>query len=348
MERKLASIQKIVSLAPIENADQIDVCTVLGWHVVVKKGECSVGQLVCLFEIDSVLPIDKQEFSFLAKTKGRIKTIKLRGQVSQGLVVPLDQIKFVDLKNLEEDTDITDLLGVVKYEIPEHEIAANLRGKVKGNFPGFLRKTDEIRIQAVPGVLLRHKGKRFYYSEKLDGSSCTVYLKSDFRLSEDVFGVCSRNLDICRDADFGGDIKNAFWKTVVALDIESKMRSLGRNLAFQGELIGPGVQKNKYGLTELDIRFFNVFDIDGQYFLNFDEFVKTIEGIGLKTVPILGQIDLDHTVDQLVEMSKANSVLANVKREGIIFRPIIEDTDQKIGRLSFKVINPEFLLKYNE
>ncbi len=341
MDRKLASIQKVVGLAPIINADNIEVATVLGWHCVVKKGECQIGDKILYCEVDSLLPVDKPEFAFLAKTKGRIKTIKLRGQISQGLVMPLNQITFVDLSDKVEGEDVTELLGVVKYEIPEHEIAANLRGKVKGNFPGFLRKTDEIRIQSVPDVLVRHKGKRFYYSEKIDGSSCTVYLK------DDCFGVCSRNLDILREADFR-DMKNAFWKTVVALGVEEKIRGLGRNISFRGELVGPGIQKNKYGLSELDIFFFNVFDIDGQFFLNYEEFVKTVESVGLKTVPILGELDLNHTVDELVEMSKAQSVLANIKREGIIFRPVVEDRDPDLGRLSFKVINPEFLLKYGE
>ena len=219
MERKLASIQKILSLDPIEGADSIEVATVLGWHCVVKKGEFEINS-PCLFcEVDALLPTDKPEFAFLEKSRGRIKTIRLRGQISQGLALPLSAITFADLSQFSEDDDVTELLGITKYEPPEpNSGGANLRGRVKGNFPSFLHKTDEIRIQAVPGVLERHRGKKFYISEKLDGSSFTAYMR------DDVFGICSRNLELAREDDFGADIKNAFWKTAIKIGLEDKMR----------------------------------------------------------------------------------------------------------------------------
>jgi len=343
MERKLASMQRILDLQPIENADAIEVATVLGWHCVVKKGEFEINSPCVFMEVDAVLPTDKPEFAFLEKSHGRIKTIRLRGQISQGLALPLSAITFADLSDKQEDDDVTELLGITKYEPREPGGGgANLGGRTKGNFPSFLHKTDEIRIQSAPGVLERHRGKKFYISEKLDGSSFTLYLK------DDVFGVCSRNLELEREEDFGKDIKNAFWKTAVNLGIEEKMRWAGFNFSLQGELIGPGIQKNKYGLTEMDVYFFNAFDIDERRFFDLHDFQCLVEGLGLKTVPILDVVELNHTVDQLVEMSKANSILKAVKREGIIFRPIIEDTDRKLGRLSFKVINPEFLLQHKE
>jgi RNA ligase (TIGR02306 family) len=345
MERKLASIQKVVDLQPIENADAIEVATILGWHCVVKKGEVEIGQPVVYFEVDSILPTDKPEFAFLEKSHGRIKTIKLRGQISQGLALPLSTITYQDLSVFNEDDDVTELLGVTKYEPPEPGCGggANLGGRSRGNFPHFLHKTDEIRIQSVPGVLERHRGKKFYISEKIDGSSFTSYL------NEDIFGICSRNLDLMRDEDADGNIKNVFWKTAVKIGLEDRVRSLGNlNLGFQGELAGPGIQKNKYGLTDYEIFFFNVYDIDEHKYLDLHDFQCVIEGIGLRTVPILDVIELNHTVDQLVEMSKGSSILKPVKREGIIFRPIIEDFDPKLGRLSFKVINPEFLLQHKE
>lgn len=349
MERKLASIQRIISLFPIPGADNIEGCQVLGWQCVVKKGTFKINDLCIYLEIDSLLPSDKPEFAFLAPRKFRIKTIRLKGQVAQGLAMPLSDITYADLSAYKEDDDVTEILGIKKYEPPEENIPACLRGKIKGQFPSFLKKTDEIRIQAVPGVLERHRGKKFYVSEKLDGSSSSAYIRSSSStgLIEREFGICSRNLDIKREGEFGEDIKNSFWKTAININLEEKMRSLDKNIAFQGELVGPGVQKNKYKLPELDIWFFNVFDIDTHSFYNYVDFVNIITGLGLKTVPILEEIELNHTVDQLVEMSKGKSMIGETIREGIIFRPLVEDLDQKIGRLSFKVINPEFLLHYN-
>lgn len=339
MERKLASIQRVSELFPIPGADNIEGCRILGWECVVKKGELLPGQLCVYFEVDSVLP-EKPEFEFLKNRAYRIKTIKLRGQIAQGLALPLDSIKYTDLSGFSEDDDVTDILGVVKYEIPERDIPAQLRGKVKGYFPTFLKKTDEIRIQAVPKVLERHAGKRFYYTEKLDGSSFTVYVK------DGIFGVCSRNLDIARDSEFPELIVNAFWKAAIKLDLERKMLSLGKNVALQGELIGPGIQQNKYKLTDFDVYFFNVWDIDNHKFYDYEDFKSLIESLGEKTVPILGEIYLNFTVKELVQLSIGKSVLYEVQREGIVFRPIKETVDVKIGRLSFKVINPQFLLKY--
>ena len=167
--RKLVTIQKISDLKPIENADAIECAGVLGWHVVVKKGEFKIGDPCVYFEIDSLLPV-VSEFAFLSKSgvkksyadgkeyEGyRLKTIRLRGQISQGLCLP---ISILDGKKYPTDsrknpvyqtgTDVTSLLGVVKYE---PVIPANLSGQAKGLFPGFIPKTDETRIQFCPKVL---------------------------------------------------------------------------------------------------------------------------------------------------------------------------------------------------
>lgn len=344
MERKLASIQKVISLSPIENADNIEVCNVLGWHCVVKKGEVKPDDLVVYFEVDSILP-KQPEFEFLAARNYRIKTIRLRKQISQGLVFPISEIKFVDLSSFKEDDDVTEILQVQKYELPEERLpGANLRGKVKGNFPSFLKKTDETRIQSIPKILEKYRGQKFFYTEKLDGSSATFYLR------DNEFGVCSRNLDLKKDSESPEEIHNAFWKAAIAHDIEGHMRLLNRdNISIQGELIGPGIQKNKYNLKEFDLRFYNVWDIEAHaYIPTFQDFIDVIAKMELKTVPIMGDITLNHTVDELVEMSKGKSVLYDVYREGFVFRPEKEQHDDKLGRLSFKVINPLFLLKFDE
>ena len=344
MERKLASIQKVIGLHPIEGADFIESCDVLGWHCVVKKGEFKPGDIGVFFEVDSLLP-KTEEFSFMEKNRWRVKTVKFKGQISQGLMLPITSIKSIDLSSFNEGDDVTETIKVEKWEPPEpYQKAANLKGRVKGLFPSFIKKTDETRIQAMPVFLSKFAGKTFFYTEKLDGSSVTFYLK------DGNFGVCSRNLELAADIISTEENHNAFWKAATELDIETHIRSIGKdNRALQGELIGPGIQKNKYELKNFDIYFYNVWDIAGnKYVPSFSEFKFIINSMGLKTVPIIDKVKLNYSVDDLVQLSIDYSLLnGKVYREGIVFRPEFEETDDKFGRLSFKVINPEFLIRYD-
>ncbi|MDM8526671.1 RNA ligase (ATP) [Anaerolineales bacterium HSG24] len=333
--RKLASIQKIKDIQPIVGADMIEKATVLGWQLVVKKGEFQVGDACIYCEIDSILP-EEPAFEFLRPRHFRIKTVKLRGQISQGIAFPLTIIENHEQMSLAEGTDVTELIGVTKYEPP---ISINMKGQVKGSFPGFIPKTDETRIQSVPDILTNpdNQGKQCYITEKVDGTSATYYL------NEDDFGVCSRNLDLLETE------KNVHWMAARQADIETKLRSVGRNIAIQGEIIGPGVQGNKYKLPQHKLLVFNVVEIDDYRYLNYADFVSLIDQIGLETVPILtddyclGQDD----VNGLVALSTAKSVVnSKTHREGIVIRPLIEAQDSELGRLSFKVINPKFLLKF--
>jgi len=337
--RKLASIQEIKELNPIEGADSIEVAIILGWRVVVQKGQYSVGDKVVYIEIDSLLP-DKPEFEFLKKRGLRVKTIRLRGQVSQGICFPLSILPndFVP----ESDADCTELLGITKYEMP---IPACLSGKIKGAFPSFIPKTDETRVQVLQRVLEKYKGEKCYITEKLDGSSATFFLK------DGVFGVCSRNLELLEDEE------NSFWKVAREYDIEDKLRSMGMNIAVQGELVGEGIQGNKLKIKGQKVYFFNAFDIDKFQYLNFDEFAYTFIKLGLPTVPIIDfDYELENNIDLLVKRATIKSKLyPDTWAEGIVIRPHLEKIDLLLsnekfhnGRVSFKAINPEFLLKYGE
>jgi RNA ligase (TIGR02306 family) len=328
--RKLASIQKIKQLSPIPEAEAIEKALVLGWELVVKKGEFQVGDWCVYCEIDSLLP-DKPEFEFLKPRGMRIRTIRLRGQVSQGICFPLSILP--SHTPIEEGLDVTDLLGFTKYEPP---IPASLAGQVKGAFPGFIPKTDETRVQVLQELLDKYAGETFYWTEKLDGSSVTYYLRNG------EFGVCSRNLELLETPE------NTLWRVARELKIEEKLQSLGGNFALQGELIGEGVQGNKYNLKGQTAYFFNLFDIDKYRFLNFEEFQNQIQQLDLQSVPILKtDFKLINDIPALVEMSKLKSTLnAKVWQEGIVMRPLLEKQDAEFGRVSLKVINPEFLLKY--
>jgi RNA ligase (TIGR02306 family) len=259
MERKLATIRVINDIRPIEGADMIELATVGGWNIVVAKNVGhKVGDHVVYCEIDSFLPI-KEEFEFLRKSSYkkmgdqegfRLKTIKLRGQVSQGLILPMSV--FGDFSwTAYEGLDVTNRLGIVKYEPP---IPAELSGKVKGGFPSFLHKTDEERVQNLVKEYGEYKltsAHQFYMTEKLDGSSATFYM------NEGEFGVCSRNLELLETEG------NTFWKVARELDLENKLKDKG-NICLQGELIGEGIQGNPYKIKGQTVHFFNGFDIDKQ------------------------------------------------------------------------------------
>jgi RNA ligase (TIGR02306 family) len=342
MERKLASIRKITNLSPIEGADKIELATVDGWKVVVAKDvNHKVGDLVIYCEIDSFLPI-KPEFEFLRKSSYkkmgdlegfRLRSIKLRGQISQGLILPLQEaIDVIKRRNgevyqemISEGSDVTQLLGIVKYEPP---IPAELAGKVKGLFPSFIRKTDEERVQNLSSEYESFKQHKFYVTEKLDGSSATFYLK------DGIFGVCSRNLELLETEG------NTFWKVARELDLENKLKEVSYNLCIQGELIGEGLQGNPYKIKGQTVRFFNAFNIDTYEYLDFKGFEHLIDMLELKTVPILDDnFTLPYSVDELLKYADSKSVLnPNFDREGVVIRSL----DRTI---SFKVISNKFLLK---
>ena len=377
MERKLATIQKIREIRPIEGADAIELAIINNWQVVVaKEVGHKVGDFVVYCEIDSFLPI-REEFEFLRKSSFkkmgdqegfRLKTIKIRGQISQGLVLPIsvlegpdemkigmseqpwgDQLQLGPYDNalvIEEGVDVSEVLGIIKYDPP---IPAQLAGKVKGLFPSFIRKTDEERVQTLTRQYEGWKDMTFYVTEKLDGSSSTFYLNNG------VFGVCSRNLELAEPEEFVPGMimcedgierpkqENSFWKVARELNIKSKLEKVGYNICLQGELIGEGIQKNPYRIVGQKVYFFNAFNIDTQEYLGFHEFIDLMSKLGLPFVPVLEtDFTLPDTIDQLLQYADAKSVLnKDFNREGVVIR----SHDRKI---SFKVISNKFLLKHEE
>ena len=328
--RKLASIQKIKKLEPIEGADAIEKAHVLGWQLVVKKGVFNVGDLCVYCEIDCLMPEDRPEFDFLKPRKMRIKTIKLRGQISQGICFPLSILPS-DTK-IEEGLDVTKLLGIIKYEPP---IPAQLEGIAKGKRPSFVPKTDEPRVQISQELLEEYKGVKCYVTEKLDGSSASYFINNG------EFGVCSRNLELLESES------NTFWKVAHELDIEKKLRTLNGNYVLQGELVGEAIQKNTLKIKGQIVYFFNIFDIDKYCYLNYQDFKDRIKFLGLQTVPIIDEdYIIDEDIEKIVEMSTGKSKI-NPKghREGIVIRPLQEKSFNG-ERVSFKAVNPKFLLKY--
>jgi RNA ligase (TIGR02306 family) len=317
----------------------IELASIGGWNVVVAKNVGhKVGDLVIYCEIDSFLPV-REEFEFLRKSSYkkmgdqegfRLKTIRLRGQVSQGLILPISVLNPPDTNIYVEPfegLEVTEMLGIVKYEPP---IPAELAGKVKGGFPSFIPKTDEERVQNLTSEYdgWRFQSKhQFYVTEKLDGSSATFYFK------DGVFGVCSRNLELLETEG------NTFWKVARQLKLEEWLGTHETNYSIQGELIGESVQGNPYKIKGQTVRFYNAFNIDTQEYLGFPDFIKLIDSMGLETVPVLDiNFMLPDTVEELLKYADAKSASnPNFDREGVVIRSF----DRTI---SFKVISNKFLL----
>jgi RNA ligase (TIGR02306 family) len=225
-----------------------------------------------------------------------------------------------------EGLDVTNRLGIVKYEPP---IPAELSGKVKGGFPSFLHKTDEERVQNLVKEYGEYKltsAHQFYMTEKLDGSSATFYM------NEGEFGVCSRNLELLETEG------NTFWKVARELDLENKLKDKG-NICLQGELIGEGIQGNPYKIKGQTVHFFNGFDIDTQTRMNINDFLILLDELELLSVPILDVVFLlPDTVEGMLKLAEDKSRLNKLtEREGVVVRSL-DNT------ISFKAISNKFLL----
>lgn len=354
--RKLASIQKILSLSPIAGADKIELATILGWQVVVGKSEgFKVGDLVVYFEVDSQLP-ERPEFEFLRQRKFRVKTIKLRGVISQGLVMPMLSV-FPEGFKVREGTDVSEILGVTKYD-PEGAVEADetqekksfihrfmlrfawyrklFKNKKSNEWPKFIEHTDEDRIQLFPNICKEEEGTEFYVTEKIDGQSATYFLKKTANLFRPyVFGVCSRKVYLKSAAD------NNYWKIAKKYKIEKALKKIigGRKyVILQGEIYGEGVQGNKYSVKGLRFAAFNL--IFPQQKMSPTYMSGISQKYGIPSVPLLAQnFTLPSTIQECVSFSVGKSEIADTQREGIVVR------NYERG-ISFKIINPEFLLKW--
>lgn len=335
--RKLATIRTISEIRPIAKADNLELAIIDGWKAVVKKDEHNPGDKIIYCEIDSFLPIEPQ-YEFLRKScyrkladgsEGfRIKTMKLRGELSQGLVLPYDG-------ELEVGTDVTDVLGITKYDPTVGRVG--IGDEIKAPFPGFIPKTDEERIQNLSEQLPELLQRSWTVTEKLDGTSFTCYWK------DGEFGVCSRNWVVARVTDTEFDVSNsAHWYVTKQHGLD-RVESVKNNIAIQGEIVGTNIQGNKYKLEDKQLYVFNVWDIDKQEYFNPLDAEDFALELGLKFVPRLNYgliFNEDTDVEAILKRAEGKSQLNNqVEREGLVF---VSDEGE---RISFKAISNKFLLK---
>lgn len=334
MERTLVTVQKILDLQPIPGADAIEVAQVLGWKCVVKRGEFSVGDICAYFEVDSLLPVSPWT-DFLRKGDPRpfrLRTVTLRKQRSQGLALPFGKLPVLPTTvKFEIGEDITEALGVTKWEM---QVPAELAGICKGNFPSFIPKTDEPRLQSNPGVIKEIQGIRMRGTLKMDGTSMTMF-------RTDRFGVCSRNMELCESDS------NAYWKMANELNLQ---RFTG-DWAIQGELCGPSIQGNRIGLTKPTFYAFSLYDIEEGRFLNHDRMAEFCAVAGINVVPTVfdGIVDPTWGVEEFLDFANKQVYQNGLPAEGVVWRPVYEAHSEALnGRLSFKTISNVFIDKYKE
>ena len=338
-ERVMARVVRIDAINPIDGADAIEVAHVGGWKVVVKKGELQDNSLAVYAEVDSFIPHTIAPFltkpvqspKVYNEVEGqRLRTIKLRGQISQGLLLPMSirgSDGLVVGALFTEGDNVTEFLGVQKWEPPAEFRAAN----AKGIFPYFIPKTDCERVQNLSRQVQQwsEDGVVFQKSEKLDGSSMTVFYK------DGEIGCCSRNLELKDDGTA------TFWETAKSEKLVEKLISLGKNIALQGELLGGQIQGNSYKITGFKFFLYDIYDIDKQEYLR-PEVVEQFAAMhGISHVPIIGYVTLpkEDTIQALLlDADGKSAVGCNPKREGFVYKST-KDTS-----ISVKCISNSWLL----
>ena len=347
MTRKLVTLRIISEIKPIEGADKICAYRVDGWWVIDQVGKYKVGDEVLFAEVDSWIPHELAPFLSKGKEpreyKGirgeKLKSIKMKGQISQGLLLNISELEEKFSIYFDEfDKDYSEVLNVIKWEPPEDRIRA---ANAKGNFPSFIPKTDQERVQNCSRLLEKRANEFAGYevTEKLEGSSMTVYF------IDETYGVCSRNLELKEDDE------GTFWSTAKKYELIEKLKNINSNLGFkfalQGELVGPGIQGNIYGLDEFKYYVYDIFDIEKQQYLRPEQRNAICAHYDIEQVPYMNIVNLyplvnfsvNGLIEELINIADGKSSLAPVLREGIVFKSITDPEE------SFKVISNQYLLK---
>ncbi len=385
--RKLVSVQSVKALEPIKGADRIEACVVNGWQVVVRKGAHTVGELILFYELDSFCPAEDHRYAFLnaegASGKGfiqwgdklgaRLKSVKLKKTLSQGLVLPLAD--FPEVLDVLADTpeadkiglDVTELLKVEKWESLEKEWKGNSPGSSDGKkFPTFIRKTDQERCQNYGTLIERALDEEFEVTIKKDGSSLTVfrvdvdspYYKDAKALTDSkrslwqkfldlfkkrraVYGICSRNILLPLNGT------SNFHNVVEKFDLMYKLSIMDGSFALQGELVAPDIQGNYEKVDAIEFHLFDIFDIDKQaYVLPIDRQEICNElyipyctvMTATKTLrDILQFKDGDDIVKKCLDLAEGPGDNVGVMREGIVMKSLTRD-------FSFKAVSNSYLL----
>ena len=404
--RKMASVQKIASLTPIENSDFLEVAMMenLGWKVVVKKGEFQIGDKVIYFEIDSAIDVKDlppfMEFLkdrclkklFTARTPEtsafsgeyvRIKTIKLRGQVSQGLIIPVDAIRDFNAElwgmiptntdavigmDLTEEFHVEVWDRLVEWYEERSQLGPKASMHAAGSFPSDVPKTDEERVQTAYFDLIKDPANvdgKWEVTEKNDGSSCTLFYRplTWGSLDKEPMQISSRRFllkdDGCSDDWFepfkrmGWDtledkLKDVYWKGLLEVDnTDGKAYELlprEHELAIQGEMIGPKFNGNRDRNKETHFRVFRIFDITEQKFVTPRVRYAICKFLGLEHVKVIETCQIFHKLHNIDEFL----AYADGKTDNGLPREGVVFKRVDDGSVSFKAVSNKYLLKQED
>lgn len=326
----LVTIKEIENIEPHTNADSLELATVDGWQIVVKKGQFKKGDWCVYCALDTVLPYEEEDFAFLVQTKGRVKPCRLRKEVSMGLCFPMKVLedRLPIPQEFEVGANVGYFLKATKYTKPLPACE-----KAKGNFPiELVRKTDETNIQSAKRLLGELDGHKCYFAEKVDGQSATFIKTVDGE-----FKVCSRNLDLKESED------SKFWQIASKYNLKEKMPD---GMAIQGELYGEGVQSNPLGIKGNELAVFNIFSLKDKAMFPLHSMQSWCEENKVPMVRVLREKYFDQkedTIKALVDYAAKVKYKNGAKAEGVVVRPFQPFISTKLNKeLSFKVLNPDY------
>jgi RNA ligase (TIGR02306 family) len=347
--RKLVTVRYINDIQSIDGADKIERVLVDGWNIVSEKGKHSVGDLVLFFEIDSFLPKSDSRYESFMKfgertfegvVGHRIKTVRLRGVYSQGIILPLSL--FQEIVDPQLDTDYSELLGIVKWEAPQESgEGMGYQGDTKGERPYFIPKTDQERIQNLYSKLSNSDiaDKYFVGTLKLDGSSCTVFQHPD----TGEVGLCSRNRELKLEFDKDPDQQGKFFQGAVNSGLFEKVKQLngltGDYYAIQGELVGAGVQGGYEKFVKYQVFAYNIYNITNHSYVSYAVFKEYASILDLQICPeICNRVKiLECPLNEILTMAEGASIIAPM-REGVVWKELH-------GSTQFKAVSNKYLDK---
>lgn len=352
---KLATIQILHSIQPHPNPEvtKLEIGKVKEWPVVIPKGQFQNGDLVVFIQIDSIVPESNPYFEFMRKQHFRVWNAKFKKAPSQGLVCPVSILPDYSINSrsgqpmysstnvdgvlgivVEEGNDVTEILGVIKYEKP---IDVSAAGDAKGSFPTHLVSiTDEDNLLNYPEVLDELRGELCYLTVKADGSSMTVIHNNG------EVGVCSRRLEQKEGT--------GFWVIADSYGLPDKLKTQTQNLAIQAEACGGKIQGNPLGLIRPSMFVFNIKDIDTGKWYSWVEIKMVCALLGIPTVQLVCDpfvFDDTWTIARLQELANKVTYTTSTgeirKGEGIVLRPVTPKYSAALGKsLSVKILNQDY------
>jgi RNA ligase (TIGR02306 family) len=310
-----------VQLEKHENADTLSIAKVYGWNCVVRTDDFKNATLGAYIPLDSIVP-DQPEWGFL-KGHRRIRTSKLRGIISQGLLVPARP-------HWKLGDNVAEELGIVKYEQSEPPISLGQNDDQVSAPSTFYKYTDIENWKNYPNII--NDGEDVVVTEKLHGSNWRA------AILDDVFYVGTHRTARKYNPD------NIYWKVAIKYDIEKKLRAAfpSDNGAFilYGEVFGR-VQDLRYGLNnDVDLRIFDVFS-GGRYY-DYEYLLRLCDELSLPTVPILYHGPFNNDV---LKLANGQAFQGGHIREGVVVKPVIERWDKEVGRVILKCISDDYLLR---